>query len=244
MNTQKLLSYLRQCIKEYDMISEHDKIAVGVSGGKDSMTLLYGLQELKQFYPLPFELIAIHVDLGFTSLPNHSTFVAELDAVKQFCDSLQVPFYSVKTDIYSITFDERKEKNPCSLCAKMRKGALNKQALALGCNKIAYAHHKDDFIETSIMSLLFEGHYYCFPPVTKLDRTGLSVIRPMFFINEREISGFAHKMQFPIINNPCPADGVTKRQEVKEFIKQSSIQFPDIKKNLNAALIDYFHQNK
>lgn len=122
----------------------------------------------------------------------------------------------------------------------MRKGALNEAALSLNCNKIAYAHHKDDFIETSMMSLIFEGHYYCFPPVTHLDKTGLTVIRPFLYIDEKEIKGFAYKNQIPVFSNPCPADGYTKRQEIKEFIEQSTETFPDIRKNLNSALLDYF----
>ncbi|MDO5156345.1 MAG: tRNA lysidine(34) synthetase TilS [Eubacteriales bacterium] len=234
MDTQKLLSYLRQCIKQYQMIEKNDYIAVGLSGGKDSMTLLHGLAHLNKFYPVPFKLCAIYVDLGITK------DLSSQNILKNYCQSLDIPFYVVNTQIYDITFEERKEKNPCSLCAKMRKGALNEKALSLGCNKIAYAHHKDDFIETSLMSLFFEGHYYCFPPVTHLDKTGLDVIRPMFYINEREISGFAKRNKIPVVSNPCPADGKTKRQEIKEFIEKSSENFPDIRKNLNAALIDYF----
>ena len=237
MDTQKLLSYLRQCIQQYNMIENGDRIAVGLSGGKDSLTLLYGMKHLQRFYPKPFDLVAIYVDLG---IPTPNNTVVSEKTLSDYCTELNVPFYSVHTDIYQITFEERKEKNPCSLCAKMRIGALNDKALQLNCNKIAYAHHKDDFIETSLMSLLFEGHYYCFPPVTHLDRTGLTVIRPMFYIDEKEVTGFAKRHKLPVITNPCPADGITKRQEVKEFIEKSTTQFPDIRKNLNAALLDYF----
>lgn len=237
MDTQKLLSYLRQCIKKYNMIQNGDKIAVGLSGGKDSMTLLYGLKKLQCFYPEHFSLVAIYVNLGV------NTSEEPINIMTEFCRELDVPFYHIDTDIYQIVFEERKEKNPCSLCAKMRKGSLNNMAISLGCNKIAYAHHKDDFIETSLMSLLYEGHYYCFPPVTYLDKTGLTVLRPMLYINEREIQGFTYKNHLPVINNPCPADGYTKRQEIKEFIEQSVVKFPDIKKNLNAALLSYFDKN-
>lgn len=248
MDTQKLLSYLRQCIQKYNMIQDGDHIAVGLSGGKDSMTLLYGLRQLQRFYPKHFELCAIYVNLGIPDTPIPKPQAAEnlsdtKAVLSNYCKELGVPFYAVDTDIYRITFEERKEKNPCSLCAKMRKGALNQKALELDCPKIAYAHHKDDFMETSLMSLLFEGHYYCFPPVTHLDRTGLTVIRPMLYINEKEISGFVKRCHIPVMNNPCPADGATKRQEIKEFIKKSSEQFPDIRKNLNAALLDYFENN-
>ena len=162
--------------------------------------------------------------------------------MKNYCNSLDVPFHTVTTDIYSIVFEERKEKNPCALCSKMRKGALNQKALELNFNKIAYAHHKDDFIETSIMSLFLEGHYYCFPPVTHLDKTGLEVIRPLLYTNEREIQGFVHKNKIPTTTNLCPADKNTTRELVKQYIKQSEELFPDIRKNLTAALYDYFER--
>ncbi len=237
MNTQKLLSYLRQCIKQYNMIKHGDKIAVGLSGGKDSLTLLYGLKQLQAFYPESFELAAIHVNLGI-----ETASAASISIMEDFCKKLNVPFYCVDTDIFRVVFKERKEKNPCSLCSKMRKGALNEKALALGYNKIAYAHHKDDFIETSMMSLLLEGHYYCFPPVTFLSKTGLTLIRPMLYMEEKEIKGFSYKNKFPVINNPCPADGNTKRQVIKDFIAESSQKFPYMKKNLNAALLNYFKE--
>lgn len=219
------------------MIREHDKIAVGLSGGKDSYTLLYGLKELQKFYPEHYELCAIYVNLGIPDTAN------AISIMKQYCDSIDIPFYSIDTQIYSVVFHERKEKNPCSLCAKMRKGALNEKALELGCNKIAYAHHRDDFIETSMMSLLFEGRYYCFPPVTHLDKTGLTLIRPLFYVNEREIQGYSYKKNFPVLTNSCPADGNTKRELVKNYIKQSETFFPDIRKNLTAALYDYYERN-
>jgi len=237
MHTQKLLSYMRQCIQKYNMIQSGDKIAVGLSGGKDSYTLLMGLKELQKFYPENYELCAIYVDLGITDSS------VSIKTMKDYCSQIDVPFYSIKTDIYSIVFEERKEKNPCALCAKMRKGALNQKALELNCNKIAYAHHKDDFIETSILSLMFEGHYYCFPPVTHLDRTGLTIIRPLFYINEWEIRGYSHKNNLPVMQNPCPADKQTKREIVKKYIKDSEVLFPDIRKNLTSALNEYFEQS-
>ncbi len=237
MDTQKLLSYLRQCIKKYNMIQENDSIAVGLSGGKDSYVLLKGMAELKKFYPEKYNLCAIYVNLGIKKQTS------EIQNMQKYCESLEIPFHVVNTEIYSIVFEERKEKNPCALCAKMRKGALNDKALELGCNKIAYAHHKDDYIETSMMSLLYEGHYYCFPPVTKLDKTGLIVIRPMLYIDEKEISRYAYKTQFPIIKNPCPADGKTKREIIKKYINDSEEIFPDIRKNLTSALIHYYEKN-
>lgn len=234
MDLQRLTSRLRQCIQQYDMIKEGDHLAVGVSGGKDSLTLLWGLKKLQSFYPVPFHLSAIYVDLGIAD-----TSLA-VERLSQWCDSLDVPFYPVSTRIYDIVFQEKKEENPCSLCAKLRKGALNRQALDLGCNKVAYAHHKDDFIETSLMSLLLEGRYYCFPPVTHLDRTGLTVIRPMLYVDEEDIKGFARRNRLPVFQNPCPADGNTSRQKVKEWITDSAAIFPDIRKNLNAAVLNYF----
>lgn len=234
MDTQKLLSYIRQCVKKYNMIQEGDHIAVGLSGGKDSYTLLLGLAKMQSFYPEKYRLSAIYVNLGIEKQEK------EIKDMEQFCNTINVPFYCINTDIYTIIFKERKEENPCALCAKMRKGALNQKALELGCNKIAYAHHKDDFIETSMLSLLFEGRYYCFPPVTKLDKTGLTLIRPMFYIDEREVQGYAYKMNFPIIKNPCPADGNTKRELVKQYIKNSEQLFPDIRKNLMSALTNYY----
>lgn len=237
MDTQKLLSYLRQCIQQYNMIQSGDVVAVGLSGGKDSMTMLYGLKKLQAFYPEKFDLVAIYVDLGIDANAKQVIPVME-----QYCASLQVPFHAIQTQIYPIIFEERKEKNPCSLCAKMRKGALNEYALSVGCNKIAYAHHKNDFIETSIMSLFFEGHYYCFPPVTHLDRTGLTLIRPMLFIDEKEIKGFTYKNNIPVLHNPCPADGYTKRQEIKEFLQETKLKYPDLQKNLNSALLHYFEE--
>jgi len=234
MDTQKLLSYMRQCIKKYNMIQDGDRIAVGLSGGKDSYTLLKGLKELKRFYPEQYDIYAIYVDLGITSINEN------VQLMQDYCNSIDVPFYIVSTDIYQIVFKERKEQNPCALCSKMRKGALNQKAIELNCNKIAYAHHKDDFIETSIMSLMFEGHYYCFPPVTYLEKTGLTLIRPMFFVNEGEIKGYVNKNALPIMKNPCPADGETKRELVKKYIRDSQEIFPDIRKNLYAALCDYY----
>lgn len=234
MDLQRLTSNLRRCIQKYNMIEEGDKIAVGLSGGKDSLTLLAGLQKLSTFFPEKYELVAIYVDLGVTE-PTKT-----IRTLSDYCESLSVPFYHVDTQIYEIVFEHRKEKHPCSLCARMRKGALNEKAAELGCNKIAYAHHKDDFIETSMMSLLIEGRYDCFLPVTKLEESNLSVIRPMLFIPEKEVIRFTRRNNLPVIKNPCPADGFTKRQETKEWIEESSKHFPEIKKCLNSALLKYF----
>lgn len=241
MDTQKLTSLLRQCIKKYDMIAPGDHIAVGLSGGKDSYTLLDGLAALRRFYPIPFDLVAIYVDLGVRPFEESQPFVDQMSA---FCAGRDVPFRCVRTQIYDIVFSARQEKNPCSLCARLRKGALNEQALALGCNKIAYAHHKDDFIETSLMSLFIEGRYACFPPVTQLDRTRLTVLRPMLYVNEKDVRAYAGKMGFPIMQNPCPADGRTRRQDMKEFIAKSRGDFPALRKNLFCALEKQFDESR
>ena len=236
MDLQRLTSLLRKSIQRYGMIAEGDGVAVGLSGGKDSLCLLMGLAALRKFYPIPFTLHAIHVDVGAGMPPE------AIAAMADFCASLDVPFHHVKTDIYQIVFEERKEKNPCSLCAKMRKGALNAKALELGCRKIAYAHHKDDFIETSVMNLFLEGRYDCFPPVTQLDKTGLQVIRPMLLVDERDVIGFTRKYELPVVKNPCPADGRTRREDVKQFIRQSRAAFPDVRRSLFSAVTGLFEE--
>ncbi|MDE6740069.1 MAG: tRNA 2-thiocytidine biosynthesis TtcA family protein, partial [Lachnospiraceae bacterium] len=173
MKLQQLYSLTRKAIDDYHMITAGDKIAVGISGGKDSLTLLYALQGLRRFYPQSFELCGVTVDLGFENL--------NLDKIKELCASLDVEYHIIKTDIGKIIFDDRKESNPCSLCAKMRKGALNEAMKASGCNKVAYAHHKDDVVETMMMSLIYEGRFHTFRPVTYLDRTDITVIRPLIY---------------------------------------------------------------
>ena len=185
MKLQQVLSYVRKAIDDYHMIEEGDKIAIGISGGKDSLTLLYALHGLKRFYPKKFEIHAVTVDLGFHNV--------DFEKIQELCEELQVPYTIVKTDIAKIIFDDRKEENPCSLCAKMRKGALNDAMKELGCNKIAYAHHKDDVVETMLMSLIFEGRLHTFSPITYLDRMDLTVIRPLMYMSEADVIGFVNK---------------------------------------------------
>ncbi len=212
MTLQKVLSYIRRAADDYHMIESGDKIAVGISGGKDSLTLLYGLHGLMRFYPEPFTIHAVTVDLGFDNL--------NLSKIKELCTQLEVPYTIVKTDIANIIFHERKETNPCSLCSKMRKGALNEAIKAVGCNKVAYAHHKDDVVETMLMSLIYEGRFHTFSPVTYLDRMDLTVIRPLMYMHEADVIGFINKFHVPIVKSPCPADGHTKREYVKELLKK------------------------
>ena len=213
MKLQQLMSQTRRAIDDYGMIHTGDKIAIGISGGKDSLTLLYALHGLQRFYPEKFDLEAITVDLGNPDF--------DLSHIRHLCETMQIPYTVVKTEIAQIVFEERKEKNPCSLCAKMRKGALNDAVKKLGCNKIAYAHHKDDIVETMMMSLIYEGHFYSFPPITHLDRTDLTVIRPLMYVSEADVKGFCRKYQLPVVKSPCPADGYTKRQYVKDLLKKT-----------------------
>lgn len=228
MKLQQLLSQTRKAIDDYQMIENGDKIAVGLSGGKDSMTLLYVLKSLQRFYPKSFELMAITVDPGFESF--------DLKAMEEFCKKLDVPYKVVKTEIAQIVFDVRKETNPCSLCAKMRKGALNHALQESGYQKVAYAHHKDDFIETMMLSLLFEGRFQSFMPKTLLDETNITVIRPLLYVREADVKGFCNKYQIPITKSPCPMDGHTKREYVKELIRQLNKENPGVKDRLYAAI--------
>lgn len=234
MKLQKLYSYTRKAIDDYEMINEGDKIAIGISGGKDSLTLLCALSGMRRFYPKKYELAAISVDLGLG--------IQNMDKIKELCDSLEVPFYIEKTEIGNIVFDVRKEKNPCSLCAKMRKGALNNKALELGCNKIAYAHHKDDIIETMMMSFIYEGRINSFAPVTHLEKTGLYVLRPMMYVSEAEVIGFKNKYQLPVAKNPCPVDGHTKREYIKKLISEINKENPGVKERMFTAISATFHK--
>lgn len=230
MKIQRLLSLTRQAIDDYGLIQPGDKIAVGVSGGKDSLTLLYALQGLQKFYPNKFDLCAITVDLGFGDF--------DLSPVKSLCKELSVEYTIVPTEIGKILFDTRKESNPCALCAKMRKGALNEAAVRLGCNKIAYAHHRDDLIETMLLSLIYEGRFYSFSPETFLDRTGLTVIRPMIYVKEADVIGFKNRYQLPVCKNPCPVDGKTKREYVKQLTKQLNLDAPGVKERFFHAIAE------
>jgi len=230
MKAQQLYSYTRRAVDDFKMIKNGDRIAVGISGGKDSLALLYALCGLQRFYPEKFELEAITVDLGFG--------IQDFDLIKKFCTDFNVPYTIEKTDIATIVFDERKESNPCSLCAKMRKGTLNDVAKAHGCNKLAYAHHKDDIIETMFLSLLYEGRFHCFSPVTYLDRMDLTLIRPLLYVPEVDVIGFARRYELPVAKSPCPVDGHTKREYVKNLIKQLVRENPGCKERFFRAILD------
>lgn len=228
MRLQQVLSYIRKAVDDYDMIEAGDKIAIGISGGKDSLTLLYGLHGLMRFYPKPFTIHAVTVDLGFDNI--------DLTRITELCKELDIPYTIVKTEIANIIFNERKESNPCSLCAKMRKGALNEAIKAAGCNKVAYAHHKDDVIETMLMSLIYEGRFHTFSPVTYLDRMDLKVIRPLMYMNEVDVIGFVNKNQLPVVKSPCPVDGYTKREYIKTLVKTLNHENPGVKERMFTAI--------
>ena len=225
---QKIVGLVRRCVDDYHMIEAGDKIAVGVSGGKDSLTLLVLLRELQRYYPKPFSLAAVTMDMGLGGM--------DFSPVQALCDRLEVPFTKIKTEIGPIIFEYRQEKNPCSMCAKMRRGALNEALLAQGIQKIALGHHHDDAGETFLMSLLYEGRISCFQPVTLLDRTGITQIRPLLYCGEGMIRNAAARHGLPIVHNPCPADGNTRRQEVKELVASLSKQYPRLKDYVFGAM--------
>lgn len=209
---QKILSRVRRAVDDYNMIEDGDRIAVGVSGGKDSLTLLMVLSQLKRFYPKNFEVIGLSLNMGFDGV--------NFDKVKEMCDSIGVEYYVKDTDIAEVVFDVRNEKNPCSLCAKMRRGGLNDFAVEKGCNKVALGHHNEDVLETFFLSLFYEGRLNCFSPVTYLSRRDIHVIRPLIYVPEGEIKRIASQKELPIVHNPCPMDGKSKRQDMKEFITE------------------------
>lgn len=228
MKLQKLLSYMRRAIDDYNMIEEGDRIAVGVSGGKDSLALVMALKALQRFYPKHFELAAVSVSLGYTGM--------DFTPVREFCDRLGVEYHVVETDIGEIIFDERREKNPCSLCAKMRKGALHDKLEQMNFNKVALGHNRDDVIETLLMALLYEGRIYTFSPVTYLDRKKITSIRPMIYVPEKEIIGFAKAENLPIVKNKCPADGNTRREDMKSRIAELKKDFDHLDEKLLGAV--------
>ena len=224
----KFSGLVRRCVDDYGMIEEGDRIAVGVSGGKDSLVLLMALERLSRYYPRKFSLHAICCALGFEGM--------DYGPVAELCEKLNVPFALVETDIREIVFDARQESNPCSLCAKMRKGALMNAAKELGCSKVALGHHFDDAVETFMMNLLLEGRVGCFRPVTYLDRSGMTQIRPMLYAGELRIAHLAEKLKAPIVKNTCPMDQASKRKEIKDLLKNLSEQYPDLKTKVFGAM--------
>lgn len=225
---QRMMGLMRRCADDYRMIEPNDKIAIGVSGGKDSLTLLALMAAMREYYPQPYELTAITIDMGLEGM--------DFSPVEEFCEKIGVPYQIVKTEIGPIIFDYRKEKNPCSMCAKMRRGALNKALIDQGFSKVALGHHYDDAVETFLMSLLFEGRLSCFQPVTYLDRMGVTQIRPMLYLTEGMVRRFAEEQALPVVHNNCPADKHTKREEIKQLIVQLQKNYPDLKDRVFGAM--------
>ena len=225
---QKILSLLRRCVEDYDMISPGERVAVGVSGGKDSLTLLAALARLARFYPGGFSVEAFSVDLGIPGM--------DLSPLADYCRDLGVPFHRIPTQMYHVIFETRREKNPCALCAKMRRGSLHTALQEAGIHKVALGHHYDDAVETFFLSLFYEGRLSCFQPVTYLDRTDITQIRPLLYVSEAMIRDAATRLHLPVHHNPCPADGHTKRQEVKELIAGLERQYPKLKEYVFASM--------
>ena len=207
---KRIISCVRKAVEDYDMIKEGDRVAVGISGGKDSLILLGALASLSRYYPKKFSVVGLTLDMGYD---------ADYSQIKKYCESFGVEHLVKRTNIKEVIFDYRKEENPCSLCAKMRRGALNDFAIEQGCKTVALGHHNDDVLETFMLSLLYEGRINCFSPVTYLDRTGIYQIRPLIYVKERDIKGVVNRCDVPVLKSSCPVDGITKRQEIKDIIK-------------------------
>ena len=218
---EQFTGLVRRCVEDYDMIAQGDVIAVGLSGGKDSMALLCALNSLRRYYPKRFELLGVTVALGFPGM--------DFSPVADYCRELGVPYDLVQSDIRDVVFEERKEKNPCSLCVKLRKGAFHDRLKALGANKAALGHHMDDAVETFLLSLIYEGRISCFEPVTHMDRSGIVQIRPMLYAEEKRIVGLARKYAFPIVESTCPMDKTSKRALIKEYMYAVSRERKDFK---------------
>ena len=224
----KILSHVRRGCEDYEMIKPGDRVAVGVSGGKDSLVLLSALAAMRRFYPVPYEVEAVTIDPGIDGM--------DFTPVSRLCETLGVPHTVVKTRLKEIIFDIRRESNPCSLCAKMRRGALHDAALARDCRVIALGHNRDDAVETLLLSEIYEGRISCFLPVTYLDRKDVTVIRPMMYAPEKLVRACARSMALPVVENPCPANGNTKRQYVKELLRTLDRESPGLEERLFGAM--------
>lgn len=228
MDLQRLLSYVRRAVDDYRMIDDGDHIALAVSGGKDSLAMAMALKALSRFYPKRFTVSAYTVAIGFPDM--------DFSALKSFFSELEIPYHIIETQIKEIVFDIRKEENPCSLCAKLRKGALNEYVKQQGCNKIALGHHTEDVVETFLMSLFCEGRLNTFMPVTHLDRVDIVALRPLLYVPEQDIVHFANKYKLPVLKNTCPEDGYTKRQEMKDLLLQLRKDDPQIVSKVFTAI--------
>ncbi len=231
MTTQQMLSPFRRAITDFKLIEAGDRVAVGLSGGKDSLTLLYLLAAFRRFSPQPFELYAFTVDMGLGFLEE------EVSALRAWCGELEVPLRIDRTDIGQILFEIRREKNPCSLCSKLRRGALNGLARSAGCNKLALGHHRDDFLETFFLSLIYEGRLSSFAPKSFMSRAGITLIRPMLYLEEKNIRAYAAEQRFPLLHNPCPANHFTRREFMKDLLADLQKEIPFAKERIFGALI-------
>ncbi len=227
---RRILSHTRAAIDDYNMINDGDKIAVGISGGKDSLMLLKALCELRRFYSAEFQVVAITLDMRFNNQDG------DFSEIKKMCDDYGVEYIVKPTDLYEIIFNIRKEPNPCSLCARMRRGILHEAAKEAGCNKIALGHHLDDAAETFLMNLLVESRIGCFAPVTYLSRRDLTMIRPLIYVREREVTAAAERLNLPVVKSGCPANENTKREEIKMLINELSARYGDVPERIIGAM--------
>ena len=227
---RKILSRTRAAVDDYKMIQNGDKIAVGVSGGKDSVMLLKVLCDLKRFYPADFEIVAITLDMRFNNQDGDFT------PIQKMCDEYGIEYVIQKTDLYEIIFNIRKEESPCSLCARMRRGILHDTAKQLGCNKIALGHHLDDAAETFIMNLLIESRIGCFAPVTYLSRRDITMIRPLIYVRENAVEQAVERLDLPVIESKCPANEKTKREDAKILLRKLSEEYGDVPERIIGAM--------
>ena len=227
---RRVLSYVRRAVDDYKMINDGDRIAVGISGGKDSSTLALGLNALKRFYPQKFEIVPISLDMGFPGM--------DYSPLTECFKKAGMELIIQKTNIAEIVFDIRQEKSPCSLCAKLRRGALHDAAKEHGCNKVALGHHFDDVIETFFLSLFYEGRIGCFSPVTYLDRKDIHVIRPLIYMTEHQVMGFMNRNGIPTVKSSCPADGNTKREDMKNLLKRLNSENHGLSERVFTAIKD------
>lgn len=225
---QKILGYLRKAIENYNMIEDGDKIAVALSGGKDSITLLMGLKALQRFYPKKFDLIAISVNPGFEFFDSNF--------LKETCSNIGVEFFETESHIKEIVFDIRKEKSPCSLCANLRRGILNSVAIEHKCNKLALGHNEDDVLETFFLNMLYAGNLSTFSPVSYMDRSNITLIRPLVYASEKEIKKFIKRNNIKVMNKNCPMDGVSKREYMKNLLYKLTVEIPNVRANLMGAI--------
>lgn len=228
---RKIMGYMRRALNDYDMIKEGDHVAVGLSGGKDSLVLLTALAMLRRFSPVSYKLSAIRIDMGFKEASEE-----EAEALRKYCEDLQVDYYCEKTQIAEIIFEERKEDRPCSLCSKMRRGALNTKCNEIGANKLALGHNADDVTETFLLSFIYEGRLSTFQPTGYMSRTDMTLIRPLIYCPEGDIKGVANRLNLPLVHNPCPMDHTSQRQYMKDLCFHITKDIPFAKDRMFSAI--------